>query len=99
VWHFLGQKTVYYTDARIETAPAYLASLRKGFMIKDVNDDGRILSHVVVIAYRPVFIPFDTAKKVNKIMAYLTEDSETNSGWFLDNKTRIIKHTLPKEVI
>lgn len=94
VWHFLGERTVYYARARFYTSTGYLAWLKKGFCIRDMTEDGLFaqLTGILGISYNPVFAHPDTNKKVDKIMAYLTEDS--------DNSPRVFKNTeLPKEIV
>jgi hypothetical protein len=93
IWNFLGQKTIYYSKAKVTGAPRNWQIQRsKWYQITETGDNGRRIWLQIPILYCAQFVPPDTAKRIDLIIDHLTGKNE--------NRTRIFKERfLPIEVI
>ncbi|MFZ5866838.1 MAG: hypothetical protein ACOYXY_13225 [Thermodesulfobacteriota bacterium] len=93
-WHLLGQRTIYYSKASVTDPRVHMGWLSSSGVhyIFESNENGKPVRWRIPIGYIPFFFPSDTARTINMIMDYMTEDKENNPKKFK-------KAMLPKEVI
>jgi len=92
IWHFLGQRTIYYSKAKVSGSPRNWGVQRsKWYQITEMKDDGRRLLFQIPIVYGTQFVPPDAARRIDMIVDYLTGNNE--------NRTRKCTESyLPREV-
>jgi len=91
-WHAFGQRTIYYSTARLNRPPRHFRWVSSAYAIRQVKCDGSYLFMQVPILYIAFFFPTSSAKKIDLIVDYLTSDSTYEMGMFT-------KHSLSKEEI
>lgn len=90
LWYVFGSRTVQYSSGMAKAPDWYMRLLSSAHFIVEVKDDGRPVPLRLPIMYYAFFFPSDTAKKIEMIIDYLTEDTENNPRKFK-------RSMLPKE--
>lgn len=91
VWRFLGQRTIYYSRAKVTGSSTSYRYFLRVFQIKE-SQIGKALFIQVPISCIFFFFPPDVRNKISNIIDYLADDTSTGLKMF--NKS-----SLPKEVI
>lgn len=82
IWHFLGQRTIYYSSAKVTGGNSKVVQRPKWYQITETKDNGRRLWFQIPILYGAQFVPSDTAEEVDVIVDYLTGNDKNRSRSF-----------------
>jgi hypothetical protein len=91
VWHIFGSRTIYYVAGKIVDPPRYWRWVLSGHHIRETRSGKNFVLQIPVLYIGSMF-PSTTARKIETIMDYLTQDVQNNPRNFK-------KASLPKEVI
>jgi len=92
IWHFFGKKAIRYSNGSVSFPEWYMRWLSSAHFIFESKENGRPVPMRMPLLYNAFFFSVDSAKQIEKIMAYLTEYDERHLRKFK-------KATLPKEVL